>query len=343
MEQGYFYSRISGYNMYERLSGEAEVPGLGVCGQMQHMDTGELFYAMKQEPSDAFYRRMTAVIESRLPDREWIWPCDLVENAAGECMLLFAMEAYPQYPRVLDVAERHSGIDDPQVLQTALWMLDRFSALWDNGFITADFDLSHYTYDAARNMGSIAFSTVTVAKLSAKAGEKAPFYLIKPVSRIADCRGLCDPYGFSEQHDQYQFDNKSFLIAVAATMFYLLIGRMPYDGALQDDDRYDMVMNPERFWGHCYAYRPYFIMDEIDGARNPIGEYPEEMEQLARFARLSPKLKEMFCQSLRHDGVMRMTLNPRYMPQEWKLALLEWQDSIRREELDGFDQIKAGN
>lgn len=336
MEQGYFYSLISGYGVYERQSGETEVPGLGVCGQMQHVDTGELFYAVVQEPSEAFCRRMIDTIERRIPDSQWIFPCDLAENAAGECALLFSANVYPQCPAVLDIAEGHRGFDDPLVLQTAFWLLDRFSALWDSGFLTADFDLSDYTYDPARNMGSIAFSAFTAVRLSDR-GEKMPAYTIRSVSRIAQNRGLCDPYGFSEQHDRYQFDSDSFLISVAATLFYLLIGRMPYDGALQDDDRYDMVMNPARFWGHCYPYRPYFIMDKADGARNRIGEYPEELEQIARFARLSPELKEMFCRSLRHDSVMRITSNEWYTPGEWKLALLAWQD--QKGGADGTDEL----
>lgn len=254
-----------------------------------------------------------------------------MENTAGECYLLFAPDAYPQYQPVIHLADARRGLDEPAVLQTLSWLLDRFDALWSAGFITANFDLGDFYFDAARNEGYIAFSIITASRLTETetAEDREPYYNVRPVSRIAKSRGLVDPYGFSEEHDRYQFGNDSFLISVAAVLFYLLIGRMPYDGALQDDDRYDMEMNPGRFWGHSYAYRPYFIMDPEDGERNRVGEYPEELEQMARYEKLSPKLKKMFCQSLRYDHVMRVVPNRFFTPKDWKLALAEWyRDSV---------------
>lgn len=336
MEQKLFYSRISGYGVYEIVSGENTVPGIGLCCQMQHADTKVDFYAVREEGGGAFSKRIIEMIEKRIPDWQWVWPCDLVESAEGECYLLFAPDAYPQYQPVLNTSEGHRGLDDPAVLQTVSWLLDRFDVLWSSGFITANFDLGDFYYDAARNEGYISFSVITASKLENVSDDdsedSAPAYATRPISRIAKSRGFVDPYGFSEEHDQYLFDNDSFLIAVAAVLFYLLVGRMPYDGALQDDDRYDMELNPGRFWGHSYPYRPYFIMDEEDGKRNRVGEYPEELVQMERYHKLSPKLKSMFCQSLRYDNVMRAVPTQFITPREWKMALAEWYAEYQKHE-----------
>ncbi len=326
MEQTLYYSRISGYGVYEIVSGEHAVPGIGSCIQMQHVDTKVDFYAVKQESGEGFYKRIIEMIEKRIPDRQWVWPCDLVEGTDGACYLLFAPDAYPQYQPLIHTANAHRGLDDPTVLQTISWFLERLDVLWSSGFITANFDLDDFYYDLQRNEGYIAFSVITASRLAELTDEDvdAPAYSTRPISRIAKCRGLVDPYGFSEEHDQYLFDNDSFLIAVAAAVFYLLVGRMPYDGSLQDDDRYDMELNPGRFWGHAYPYRPYFIMDEQDGKRNQVGEYPEELVQMARYNRLSDKLKEMFCRNLRYASVMREEAVRFSTPREWRMALAEW-------------------
>ncbi len=325
MERILYYSRISGYGIYELVSGEQTVPGIGPCVQMQHIDTKVEFYAVKEEGGEEFHNRIIEMIEKRIPDRQWVWPCDLVESTAGECYLLFAPDAYPQYQPVLNIADGHRGLDDSTVLQTVSWLLMRLDVLWSSGFITANFDLGDFYYDLQRNEGYIAFSVMTASALEEAAeGEGAPAYSTRPISRIAKCRGLVDPYGFSEEHDQYLFDNDSFLISVAAMLFYLLVGRMPYDGSLQDNDRYDMVQNPGRFWGHSYPYRPYFIMDEVDKRRNQVGEYPEELVQIARYEKLSPQLKELFCQNLRYDSVMREEAVNFTTPREWLDALAQW-------------------
>lgn len=73
MEQGLFYSRISGYGVYELVAEESRVPGIGACVQMQHLDTKVDFYAVREESGAAFYRRMARMIEKRIPDRQWIW------------------------------------------------------------------------------------------------------------------------------------------------------------------------------------------------------------------------------------------------------------------------------
>ncbi len=333
MEQTLYYSRISGYGVYEVVSGEHSVPGIGACIQMQHVDTKVEFYAVRQEGGEMFYDRIIEMIELRIPDRQWVWPCDLVENTTGDCYLLFAPDAYPQYQPIANIAQAQRGLDDPTVLKAISWMLIRLDILWSSGFITANFDLHDFYYDLQRDEGYIAFSALTASKLAeALPGEDAPAYSTRPISRIAKCEGMVDPYGFSEEHEQYLFDNDSFLIATAAALFYLLVGRMPYDGSLQDDDRYDMVQNPGRFWGHAYAYRPYFIMDEQDSKRNQVGEYPEELVQMARYEKLSPKLKEMFCRNLRYDSVMREEGVNFATPREWLTALAEWYADYQKRE-----------
>lgn len=327
MEQKLYYSCISGYGVYERLNGEDTFPGIGRCCQMRHIETGIEYYALLEPCSDAAKTRLCRLIESRIPDPKYIWPCDLAENSEGERFLLFSPDVYPQYITLLDTANGKRGYEDPAVMQTLFWVLERMDRLWTAGYVTADFDLSNYYFDPTREDGYISFSVLTARKIGNAPDRKG--YSVSPVSRIAKSRGLVDPHGFTEEHERYTWNDDSFLIAVASLVFYLMIGRMPYDGALQDDDRYDMELNPERFWGHSYSYRPFFIMDPADGVQNSVGEYPEELVQIERYNRLSEKLKEMFCHSLRNENVMRENVVTFYTPREWKQEILAWYDIYR--------------
>ncbi len=326
MAEELYFSHVSGYGLYQMLDGSERFLNVEGCRQMQHIQTKTMFYAVKlpeerekQAESDQ-YVRISLAIRHRLPEREWVWPVDYVENEKRDKWILFAPDAYPQYPTLLDLARRKRGIDDPQTLLAVSWLLDRFCVLWDNRYITLNFDLANYYFDPQRRDGYICFSDLTMWGILADKQEEEGV----PVSRMAGCRGLYDPNGFSEEHDSYHWDKDSFLISVAATLFYLLTGRMPYDGSLQDDDRFDMEQNPKRFWAHSYPYRPYFIADEIDATRNSVGEFPEELEQMARYQRLSGKLKEMFCTSLCNESVTRAKKVRFYTPQEWRQALGEW-------------------
>ncbi len=325
MAQELYFSRISGYGLYQMLDGSERFLNVEDCRQMQHIQTKTMFYAVKTQKTKeqyikSLYVRLSIAIGNRLPEREWVWPVDYVENEHGDDWVLFAPDAYPQYPTVLDIAQRKKGIDDQQTLLAVSWLLDRFCVLWDNNYITLNFDLGNYYFDPQRRDGYICFSDLTIWKQ--RDGDQAA--KISPVSRLAASRGLYDPNGFSEEHDSYQWDNDSFLISIAAMLFYLLTGRMPYDGSLQDNDRFDMEQNPTRFWAHSYPYRPYFIADQADGIRNSVGEFPEELEQMARYQRLSPKLKEMFCTSLCNESVTRAKKVRFYTPHEWRQALGEW-------------------
>ena len=322
MEQKLYYSCITGFGIYERLNGEGNFPGIGQCCQMRHIETGVEYYALLEPCSDAAKKRLCSLIEARIPDSKYIWPCDLAENTDGERFLLFSPDVYPQYITLLDIANGKRGYEDPAVIKTLFWLLDRLEMLWTGGYVTANFDLSDFYYDPAREDGYISFSVLTAKRIGRVPIKKG--YSVSPMSRIAKSRGLVDPYGFSEDHERYTWNDDSFLIATAALVFYLMIGRMPYDGALQDDDRYDMELNPGRFWGHSYPYRPFFIMDEEDSRQNRVGEYPEELVQIDRYNRLSKQLKEMFCESLCNQSVMREKEVRFYTPKEWKQAILSW-------------------
>lgn len=324
MKQKLFYSCISGYGVYEMISDENRVLGIGLCCQMKHLDTKVNFYAVHQGKNN-LHSHTIQMIERRIPDRQWIWPCDQVESAEGDVYLLFAPDSYPQYQTVWNVIKGKQGLDNLDVLKVLSWLLDRWDVLWSNGYITANFDFEDYYYDLSCHEGYITSSDMTTRKINAAyKRHNQPYYILNSISRIAKSRGFVDPFGFSEDHEQYRFDNNSFLVAVASAIFYLLVGRMPYDGSLQDDERYDMELNPGRFWGHNYPYHPYFIMDEEDRQHNSIGVYPEEQVQIERYQRLSPKLQKMFCYMLRHDNVMRKQQVEPITPSEWKQALAEW-------------------
>lgn len=237
------------------------------------------------------------------------WPCDIVsiENTtfskAGNLGLVFLKKDNYKKPltplKNVVYNDRLYGADNECEINMKNLLINILTALTDleeKGFLFVSFDLEKMYFN--ENDYSVYFDF--------------------PLSTVAlDCNNINKKYNFfyddisidfippwAEYSNVLKVNKKFAYYSVAALLFKLLIGRMPYQGSLFDgcgaimssifDNDYNEHINRMKEY---YKF-PIFIFDDIN-KKNSIGVTAEEQDCVARYESLTSELRYMFANTFK--------------------------------------------
>lgn len=232
------------------------------------------------------------------------WPCDIVdiENTSfiksGNLGLVFLKK--DNYKNTLTPLknvvynDRLYGVDNQCAVNMKKLLINLLTALNDleeKGFLFVSFDLEKMYFNENDYSVYFDFSPSTVALYDDDINKKHRFF--------HDDISIDFLPPWEEYQNISKANRKLAYYGVAALIFKLLIGRMPYQGSLFDgcgaimSSIFDNNFNEHINRMKEYFKFPIFIFDSLD-KRNSIGVTAEEQDCIERYEALSGELKYMF-------------------------------------------------
>lgn len=95
---------------------------------------------------------------------------------------------------------------------------------------------------------------------------------------------------YSPWENNYSFDGDYFSLFIL--LFYVLVGRFPYDGRLMGELSFDTEAEQE-YWNNEYRKRAIFIFDP-DHDDNSIGTFAHERKHVDAWKNLSEDVRKLF-------------------------------------------------
>lgn len=333
-----YYSLIYGGGIYEWNGQRVQDPLGGDRGEgrtsplLTNLLTGESFFLKRLPESVRGRFRARVMVPPR--NEHILWPSDMVhleEEQREACGLFVAQEytaapaaeqegadallfPYGGYPRMVDGLRKLSQIESPnwkvrEVRRMAVEIVRALEGLNRSGYFYADFHLSRL-YFADTGTAFLDFSNLV-------------FSLRDCVGREADTACRVEqgayPLEFADPalvrglalHADLHSQNYS----LCALLFYLFLGRYPYDGRLLTGYVDD---TPQQHYVKFRDYHmmPVFIFDPED-TKNSLGAFWEEQQVIELWEELPWELREMFIRTLRQENAERTGLVNNPTPSTW--------------------------
>ncbi len=252
--------------------------------------------------------------------RCYLWPIDAVALPNGNYGLIFRKRAFPKLEplkKVLYNPEalywKNSGI------QTLIKnLLNAFNILHQGGYAYHAFDIEKMYYNESTNDVLIDFSL----------GMSRHMFEVQyaSVSSFDDVRIEFLPPWVSI-NDTVEMSLEDDYYSIAAMLFRLMIGRMPYQGRHMDGMGYIMDRQRDIDQGshiqmfEHYRNNPVFIFDEDDTSNN-IGLYSHEEKIIDKWDELPAEIKKMFIDVFGKANITAERGKRKlYSVQEWTDAL----------------------
>lgn len=256
------------------------------------------------------------------------WPVDIVETVEDDAIKLYYIFNQRAYPTLTPLRELlfenpqlpKNELDwrNPWVMTIAKNLLKAFDELDRNGYMYHNFNMNQIFYNDRTGEVLLKFST----KLRRKGSES--------VFDEIDCRAIATefapPYIYDKEKYNGKLDENSDYYQIAAMLFRLMIGRLPYEG--NQFYNYGTVMNkmvnidPGAYRQYFWAYHkyPHFIFDETDKS-NELGETIDHEAARERWAKLPDEFKAQFRRVLRQSTALREENIDLPTPGQWLRAL----------------------
>lgn len=308
-----------------------DVSGRTSCPVFMDVETEELFLVQRVY-WDKYIRQYEQGIYAR-PDLEHvIWPVDLVSlhgheltvnyvehtfglptdeiknHTAGDTVLLFPYKNYGIAKTAADELKEVKKISwkEPRIRELLVRIPEAFQKLNEAGYLNMDFDFSHLYL---RDDKSIMFEYTNLMM---------PLNATPAQGREALCKGEY-PYEFAEpalvQGTLRLPDLNMQNYSLTAMLFYLMIGRMPYDGplllGLTDNNE---VEHEHRY--EVYHKTPVFIFDPQDSS-NHLGEFAADQKVIDLWEELPEQIRELFTQTLTQQNALRKREVSNPSPAQW--------------------------
>lgn len=321
-EAQYIFSLCSGHNFYIPC-GEQEYKIFGKDKVViEHVKTGEYFYISKfpTNAAEAFdLNAITQLIRKPAARKNHIWPVDIVALEDGEeaqNALVFPLRSLPAYNNfsALLTNDMNMGWDRPWVQKFSKSFLDACGSFADSGYAYHEFSYGNMFYDKETFEVMFDFSFSAHKADGLFDGRKVP------AERITS--DFADTFYYTPESAQ-KMDLASDFYSVAVILFKLLIGRLPYQGAVMEHEP-NHTPQEHLNWLKVYHKNPYFIFDENDDINHIGGEtgFAKDEIFVDRWNNLPERLKQMFCDVFRTENVLRKSENLTfYSPKEFKAAL----------------------
>lgn len=317
------FSCLSGYGFYRITENVKDIFGRDKV-RAYHFLNGtevEIRYDDSLKVGEA-KKKWRYFIENPMDIKNILWPVDMVDADSGRYGLVFRRRAFPSMSSLRKLLYNDKVLDwrNPNIQKLIVNLLELFNSIHSAGYVYHSFDMRQMYYD--ENTMSLLFDfslAMTRKSNDMYKGETVRF----------DDVGI----EFLPVWADMNKDNKMSMLdeyySIAALLFRLMIGRMPYQGRLMDgkgeimneltdnDERTHVIMFEE------YRKNPVFIFDPNDN-RNEIGLYDIEQKFVERWNYLPISIRAMFIQVFSYDN-MNKEANQRvsYSPERWLEVLTQ--------------------
>ncbi len=339
-----YYSAIFGSGIYEWDGQYVQDPLSGNSAPsplLVNIISGEQFYMKRLNCVGSVHSHYKARVLPPPAGGHIVWPCDmadLAERQMQQCGLFVAREYGPdehpdekQYgssallfpygglPKLSNGFRKLAGAGEMNwknagIRAMAAGMLRALESLNMSGYCYADFHLSRFYFDDSCNVildfSNLVFSTEELCR-EGKNSLQAPEPGEYPIE-------FADPAVVRKLVPHFDYNSQNY--SLCALLFYLLLGRYPYDGRLltgyADDS---MQAHYTKF--RDYHKMPVFIFDPKD-TQNAVGAFFEERQAIELWEELPVYLRDAFVQVLRRENAERIVPVDNPTPSMW-LRLFE--------------------
>ncbi len=316
------FSAISGYNYYHLP--ETQQPSELV--HALHAQADAMVYLTPAATSEHFFppekvRWYAQFVLKPMTAKYFEWPVDLVQckTVSGLYMLYYAFpqRAFLDYRpiRTLLYQKKDSKVLDwrnPEICNICRSFLTAMDLLEQSGYTYNDFDMDRIVYQ--QTTGQVLFRHTL--QLRRKNGTAT----MDKVDPGAVATEFAPPYLYKEGFNGYL--PKADLYSIAALLFRLMIGRLPYEG--RGLSNYGDVLDPVRdrdltnhnnYFQHYHTY-PHFIFSEKDES-NRLAPMQENDLPRERWEMLPETLKQMFRTALDSRTAENQKAEGLYTAAQW--------------------------
>ncbi|HUM85575.1 MAG TPA: hypothetical protein PLN48_17725, partial [Lachnospiraceae bacterium] len=248
------------------------------------------------------------------------WPIDLMEykNSEGEYCLCYAFQQnegrMKSFYDILCQKKDNKILDwrNPDTQKVCISFLKAMIKLHKSGYIYNDFNLKRMFYNAETDNVFLRFSP-----LMRTIGSATGFDAVCPKDISVEFRPPClyklETFFPNEGIDCY---------SIAALLFRLMIGRLPYEGREMSGNGEVLIpgreLTPTEYdiYFERYLLSPRFIFDTEDD-RNSLGPMQENDLPRERWEALSKNVKIMFMDSFNTKAFSGSSVERYYKPEEW--------------------------
>lgn len=317
------FSAISGYNYYY-LPEDKQIDGPIYA---LHAQSDTIVYLIPLGVSDRKLYRSDEDWHKRfilkpMTSRSFEWPIDLLQckTTDGKYILYhaFAQRAFLDYVplKKLLYQRRDSKVLDwrnKQICQVCTSFLNAMKQLDESEYNYNDFNIERIIFQESTGNVILRYTPHTRSR-SGKGGLDK--LLPSDISQE-----FAPPYLFGEDFDGF-LPGQGDYYSIAAVMFRLMIGRLPYEG--RGLSNYGYVFDPVRdvealshknYFEHYHNY-PHFIFDAKDDS-NRIAPMQENDLVRERWECLPVEIKEMFQNSLCERTAENLSPQKLYSPAQW--------------------------
>lgn len=315
------FSSLSGYNYYSiPLSVEENT----VIPVALHRESDILYKMWPGEILDSQMtgeqmKRIRSVVLEPVSTIQFEWPVDVVEIVcnSGRKQLFYvfpsrAMLGLEPLKKLLYVEKQNDTLDWRQthIQQVSRSFLQAMDALHKAGYSYNDFNVQRMMYNPKNGQVYLCYTT-GIRK------------------RYCEIETFCTQKGsFSIEFEPPSSNMDRDLYAVAAILFRMMIGRLPYQGwSLEkfahvfdhnyyDLDKQDAYQNYFQEYHKCKC----FVFDPDDDS-NPLSPASDDDLPRERWEKLPEQIRSMFIQSLACTGGRQRRKMRLYTPREWIGAL----------------------
>lgn len=317
-------SVVSGYNYYhvpKKLRAGDRIPEAlhGASDVKYSMHPGPMVDRSRVREQVQWYRDLIL----KPPPKLWLqWPVDMVRICFGEgrrareqLYFVFPDQDKPELEpikKLLYVDKRHDILDwrEDLIQKTVCSFLQAVDAVHEAGYSYNDFNIDRIRWDPSTGRVYLLYNDA----IRKRGGDDADNGLDPAVMAVE----------FAPSVEGVDRD----LHAVAAILFRLMIGRLPYQGwqieqntHVFDHNYYDLDREEAyRSYFERYHANSCFVFDPADDS-NRLSPGSEDDQPRERWERLPGRIRNMFLSALAYTDPAKQSKMILYTPRQWLTAL----------------------
>ena len=308
------FSCLTGYNIY--------APSKNGISDRVHMFTSE----------EVDIREITGItpygvqekwryfVEYPISIKHFLWPVDIVEISKDKMGLIFRKRAFPKLKPIKQLLYSPELLNwkSTNIQAIIKSLLTAFDELHTGGYSYHAFDIDKIFFNESNGEVLIDFSLAMSRN----------YFNRQHVDTLSSTYiqvEFLPPWSKFNENDQFALDDDYY--SLAAMLFRLMIGRMPYQGRLMDgagdimDRQRDVDQGMHLKMFEHYHNNPVFIFDDNDDS-NSIGLYSHEEKIIDKWEELPEEIKVMFKTVFSKENIkMNYGSKKLYSPREWISAL----------------------
>lgn len=335
------FSCISGYNYYTYSKSHA--------GGIIHIpsETDVTFVKFPQADEASIENKWKHFVAWPADARYFIWPTDLARDQKDDYVFVFRKKTYPKYQPIQNLLFNDAILDwqRADIKTLANHLLKALIALHKAGYAYHAFDYHNIYYNADTMEVVIRFSPsmsryyghpdnnrMTTPSICKELQESGVIWSEPNLTSGIAIEFL--PPWINETNKESMTLNDDYY-SIAALLFRLFVGRMPYQGAIMIRNEMGDLMNGDRDQDEeehqrmfsFYHKNPVFIFD-VEDTSNRIGVFLHEQRFAKRWEALPEVVREMFSATLappkdNAENWLTKCYEPRNLasPETWLLTL----------------------